>query len=299
MLHQEYLSSQTTQCHQPQCCIKNTRLRRQHNIISLNAASRILDFGDNTISSALMLLQEYSTSETTQYNQPQCCIKNTRLRRKHNIISLNAASRILEFADNTISSASMLHQEYSTSQTTQCHQPQGCIKITWLRTQHKIVNLVKSGDQRLKDDFRTTTNGRVGELLARTGSLSGHPSKQQPRLTLLDLVILRYTPTCDTQCGVPATDCPRLVGGFTPVEAAVRVAPAVDDTQEQEAPGGQDNPVSRLQVEWSSILEPPDGRLRRTLCVTVQGHRVVSGDNQIRRMFCDSRRSRLAWNKNK
>ncbi|KAG8295767.1 hypothetical protein J6590_073126 [Homalodisca vitripennis] len=42
-------------------------------------------------------------------------------------------------------------------------------------------------DQRLKVDFRTTTNGRVGGLLARTGSLSGHPSKQQPRSTLLDL----------------------------------------------------------------------------------------------------------------
>ncbi|KAG8261766.1 hypothetical protein J6590_066297 [Homalodisca vitripennis] len=29
-------------------------------------------------------------------------------------------------------------------------------------------------------------------LLARTGSLSGHPSKQQPRSTLLDLVILLH-----------------------------------------------------------------------------------------------------------
>ncbi|KAG8289271.1 hypothetical protein J6590_107951, partial [Homalodisca vitripennis] len=36
-------------------------------------------------------------------------------------------------------------------------------------------------------DFRTTTNGRAGGLLARKGLLSGHPSKQQPRLTLLDL----------------------------------------------------------------------------------------------------------------
>ncbi|KAG8259894.1 hypothetical protein J6590_005029 [Homalodisca vitripennis] len=39
-------------------------------------------------------------------------------------------------------------------------------------------------------DFPTTTNGRggellEGELLARTGSLSGHPPKQQPRSTLL------------------------------------------------------------------------------------------------------------------
>ncbi|KAG8315757.1 hypothetical protein J6590_065527 [Homalodisca vitripennis] len=28
-----------------------------------------------------------------------------------------------------------------------------------------------------KGDFRTTTNDRAGGLLARTGSLSGHPSK--------------------------------------------------------------------------------------------------------------------------
>ncbi|KAG8272863.1 hypothetical protein J6590_033521 [Homalodisca vitripennis] len=32
---------------------------------------------------------------------------------------------------------------------------------------------------------------RAGGLLARTGSLSGHPSKQQPRSTLLDSVISR------------------------------------------------------------------------------------------------------------
>ncbi|KAG8276257.1 hypothetical protein J6590_069482 [Homalodisca vitripennis] len=37
--------------------------------------------------------------------------------------------------------------------------------------------------------FRTTTNGRGG-LLASTGSLSGHPSKQQPRSMLLDSVYL-------------------------------------------------------------------------------------------------------------
>ncbi|KAG8272605.1 hypothetical protein J6590_037899 [Homalodisca vitripennis] len=47
------------------------------------------------------------------------------------------------------------------------------------------------GDQRLKGDFRTTTNARPGGLFARTGSLSGHPSKQQPRSMLLDPVILR------------------------------------------------------------------------------------------------------------
>ncbi|KAG8279606.1 hypothetical protein J6590_100999 [Homalodisca vitripennis] len=42
------------------------------------------------------------------------------------------------------------------------------------------------GYQWLKCDFRTTTNGRAGGLPARTGSLSGNPSKQQPRSTLLD-----------------------------------------------------------------------------------------------------------------
>ncbi|KAG8245472.1 hypothetical protein J6590_105409, partial [Homalodisca vitripennis] len=40
-------------------------------------------------------------------------------------------------------------------------------------------------------DFRTTTNGRAGGQLERTGSVSGHSTKQQPRSTLLDLVILR------------------------------------------------------------------------------------------------------------
>ncbi|KAG8331140.1 hypothetical protein J6590_047558 [Homalodisca vitripennis] len=33
--------------------------------------------------------------------------------------------------------------------------------------------------------FHTTTNGRSGGLLARTESLSGHPSKKQARSTLL------------------------------------------------------------------------------------------------------------------
>ncbi|KAG8258557.1 hypothetical protein J6590_029190 [Homalodisca vitripennis] len=37
-----------------------------------------------------------------------------------------------------------------------------------------------------RSDFRTTTNGRAGRLLARTGSLTGHPSKQQPHSTLLN-----------------------------------------------------------------------------------------------------------------
>ncbi|KAG8335535.1 hypothetical protein J6590_065396 [Homalodisca vitripennis] len=48
--------------------------------------------------------------------------------------------------------------------------------------------ILGSGDQRLKGDFQTTTNGRAGGLLARPGSLSGHLSMQQPRLTLLDPV---------------------------------------------------------------------------------------------------------------
>ncbi|KAG8331432.1 hypothetical protein J6590_042202 [Homalodisca vitripennis] len=42
-------------------------------------------------------------------------------------------------------------------------------------------------------DFRTTTNGRAGGLLARTGSLSGHPSKQQPRSTLLAVTVVPAT----------------------------------------------------------------------------------------------------------
>ncbi|KAG8246690.1 hypothetical protein J6590_078628 [Homalodisca vitripennis] len=33
-------------------------------------------------------------------------------------------------------------------------------------------------------------NDQAGELLARTGSLSGHPSKQQPRSTLLDPILV-------------------------------------------------------------------------------------------------------------
>ncbi|KAG8334224.1 hypothetical protein J6590_095426 [Homalodisca vitripennis] len=37
----------------------------------------------------------------------------------------------------------------------------------------------------------TTTTGRAGGLLARTGSLNGHSFKQQPRSKLLDLIIYR------------------------------------------------------------------------------------------------------------
>ncbi|KAG8295394.1 hypothetical protein J6590_081504 [Homalodisca vitripennis] len=52
----------------------------------------------------------------------------------------------------------------------------------------KKPSLTQPGDQRLKGDFRTTTNGRAGGPLARTGSLSGQLSKQRPRSTLLDLL---------------------------------------------------------------------------------------------------------------
>ncbi|KAG8292105.1 hypothetical protein J6590_046925 [Homalodisca vitripennis] len=41
----------------------------------------------------------------------------------------------------------------------------------------------QSSRSELEGDFRTTTNGRAGGLLAKTGLLSGHPSKQQPRST--------------------------------------------------------------------------------------------------------------------
>ncbi|KAG8258593.1 hypothetical protein J6590_027686 [Homalodisca vitripennis] len=50
----------------------------------------------------------------------------------------------------------------------------------------KKLCLTQSGDQ------PTTTNGRAGRLPTRTGSLSGHPSKQQALSTLLHSVILRY-----------------------------------------------------------------------------------------------------------
>ncbi|KAG8308910.1 hypothetical protein J6590_098384, partial [Homalodisca vitripennis] len=51
------------------------------------------------------------------------------------------------------------------------------------------VRAKKPALTQFKGDFPTTTNGRAGGLLARTGSLSGHPSKQQPRSTLLDPVL--------------------------------------------------------------------------------------------------------------
>ncbi|KAG8324901.1 hypothetical protein J6590_081037 [Homalodisca vitripennis] len=41
------------------------------------------------------------------------------------------------------------------------------------------------------NDFHTTTDARADGLLARTGSLRGHPSKQQPRSTMLHYVVLR------------------------------------------------------------------------------------------------------------
>ncbi|KAG8255554.1 hypothetical protein J6590_089798 [Homalodisca vitripennis] len=43
----------------------------------------------------------------------------------------------------------------------------------------------KFGGQGSTDDFRNTTIAWAGGLLAKTGSLSDHPSKQQPRSRLL------------------------------------------------------------------------------------------------------------------
>ncbi|KAG8290335.1 hypothetical protein J6590_084575 [Homalodisca vitripennis] len=57
----------------------------------------------------------------------------------------------------------------------------------------QLPSLVKTSEVRAKKPSLTLKLGtsepprRAGGLLARTGSLSGHPSKQQPRSTLLDL----------------------------------------------------------------------------------------------------------------
>ncbi|KAG8267896.1 hypothetical protein J6590_040678 [Homalodisca vitripennis] len=58
-------------------------------------------------------------------------------------------------------------------------------------TNNPYLNL---GTNEFKGDFSTTTNDQSNKLLARTGSLSGHPSKQQPRSMLLDLVSLPQPP---------------------------------------------------------------------------------------------------------
>ncbi|KAG8271038.1 hypothetical protein J6590_071416 [Homalodisca vitripennis] len=42
----------------------------------------------------------------------------------------------------------------------------------------KKPSLTLNLNKRLEGDFRTTTNGRAGGLLARKESLTGHPSKQ-------------------------------------------------------------------------------------------------------------------------
>ncbi|KAG8293276.1 hypothetical protein J6590_020879 [Homalodisca vitripennis] len=55
----------------------------------------------------------------------------------------------------------------------------------------EAISKTLPGDQRLKGDFRINTNSRTGGLLARTGLLSGYPTKQQPSSTLIDLVILQ------------------------------------------------------------------------------------------------------------
>ncbi|KAG8316481.1 hypothetical protein J6590_049605 [Homalodisca vitripennis] len=57
-----------------------------------------------------------------------------------------------------------------------------------------VVARITGSCNSLKGDFRTTTNGRAGGLLARTGSLSGHPAKQQPRSTLMIWL------SCDNRC---------------------------------------------------------------------------------------------------
>ncbi|KAG8315981.1 hypothetical protein J6590_061405 [Homalodisca vitripennis] len=67
-----------------------------------------------------------------------------------------------------------------TKNTLKCHSRAGKVRA-------KKTSLTQPGDQRLKGDFRTTTNGRAGGLHARLGSLSSHSFKQQPRSTLLDL----------------------------------------------------------------------------------------------------------------
>ncbi|KAG8288504.1 hypothetical protein J6590_016627 [Homalodisca vitripennis] len=54
------------------------------------------------------------------------------------------------------------------------------------RSQWAGVHLIACISTSLKGPGRS----QAGGLLARTGSLSGHPFKQQPRSTLLDLVIL-------------------------------------------------------------------------------------------------------------
>ncbi|KAG8317097.1 hypothetical protein J6590_032781 [Homalodisca vitripennis] len=55
-----------------------------------------------------------------------------------------------------------------------------------LQVRTEEPSLTQPGEQRLKGDFRITTKGRADGLLARTGSLNGHPSKQQPRSTIVN-----------------------------------------------------------------------------------------------------------------
>ncbi|KAG8326052.1 hypothetical protein J6590_051384 [Homalodisca vitripennis] len=74
------------------------------------------------------------------------------------------------------------------------HDPDGAVNGSSLtRERNNYYQCLADNGSQLVDcsygrlrDFRTTTNGRSGGLLARTGSLSGHPSEQQPRSTLLD-----------------------------------------------------------------------------------------------------------------
>ncbi|KAG8267056.1 hypothetical protein J6590_059097 [Homalodisca vitripennis] len=65
-------------------------------------------------------------------------------------------------------------------------------------TNNMVVVIPDLGVPQRFGDYRTITNGQAGGLLTRTGSFSGHPSKQQPSSMLFDLVILRqplYPPT--------------------------------------------------------------------------------------------------------
>ncbi|KAG8267091.1 hypothetical protein J6590_059134 [Homalodisca vitripennis] len=89
---------------------------------------------------------------------------------------------------------------------------QGKEYLTFLgKVRAKKPSLTQTGHQRIKDDFRiTTTNGRGGGLLARTGSLSSHPSKQQPRSTLRCLIVLSRDNHC-TRYTAPLASRRRIV----------------------------------------------------------------------------------------
>ncbi|KAG8297673.1 hypothetical protein J6590_030182 [Homalodisca vitripennis] len=68
---------------------------------------------------------------------------------------------------------------------------QSQLLLTAMSTAFRLRSEGKTQKPSLTLNLRTTTNVRAGGLFARIGSLSGHPSKQQPRSTFLDPVILR------------------------------------------------------------------------------------------------------------